>query len=63
MSNGITWSEARAAEIKFFDEGDPWSSLDRSIRGRLGTAPLTKALGEVLLALIVKRSVHTVFWN
>jgi len=61
MSNGMTWSEARAAEIEFFDEGDPWSSLDPSIRGRLGTTPLTKALGEVLLALIVKRSVNTVF--
>ncbi len=61
MSNGMTWSEAHAAEIGFFDEGDPWSSLDALVRSRLGTVPLTKALGEALLALIVKRLVNTAF--
>ena len=61
MSKGITWSEARAAEIEFFGEGDPWSSLDTLVRSRLGTVPLTKALGEALLALIVKRLVNTAF--
>ena len=63
MSNGMTWSEARAAEIEFFEEGNPWSSLDALVRSRLGTVPLTKALGEALLALIVKRSVNTAFCN
>ena len=61
MLNGMTWSEARAAETEFFDESDPWSSLDTQMRGRLGTVPLTKALGEALLKLIVRRSVNTAF--
>jgi len=63
VSSGMTWSEARAAEIEFFDEGNPWSSLDALVRSRLGTVPLTKALGEALFALIVKRSVNTEFGN
>ena len=63
MLNGMTWSEARAAETDFFDGGDPWSSLDAQVRSRLGTVPLTKALGEALLKLIVRRSVITAFFN
>jgi len=55
MRDGMTWSEARAAETEFFNEGDPWSSLDALVRSRLGTVPLTKALGEILFALIAKR--------
>lgn len=51
----MTWSEARAAETEFFNEGDPWSDLDSMISSRLGTVPLTKALGEILFALIAKR--------
>ena len=61
MLSGMTWSEARAAETEFFDEADPWSSLDALVRSRLGTVPLTKALGEALLALIVRRSVNGAF--
>ena len=55
VREGITWSEARAAETKFFNEGNPWSSLDAPVRSRLGTVPLTKALGESLFALIARR--------
>jgi hypothetical protein len=55
MRDGITWAEARAAETQFFNESDPWASLDALVRGRLGTVPLTKALGEILFALIAKR--------
>ena len=55
MRCGMTWSEARAAETDFFNEANPWSSLDVQVRSRLGTVPLTKALGEILFALIAKR--------
>jgi hypothetical protein len=55
MSDGITWAEARDAETRFFAEREPWASLDAFVRGRLGTVPLTKALGETLFALIAKR--------
>ena len=55
MSEGITWSEARAAESQFFNESDPWSGLDGLVHSRLGTVPLTKALGEALFALIARR--------
>jgi hypothetical protein len=55
MREGMTWSEARAAETEFFNESNPWSSLDATVRSRLGTVPLTKALGEILFALIAKR--------
>ena len=55
MREGMTWSEARAAETAFFNESNPWSSLDALARCRLGTVPLTKALGEILFALIAKR--------
>jgi hypothetical protein len=55
MRDGMTWSEARAAETKFFNEGDPWSGLDALVHSRLGTVPLTKALGEILFALIARR--------
>ena len=55
MRDGITWAEARDAETRFFTETDPWASLDAYARSRLGTIPLTKALGEILFALIAKR--------
>ena len=57
MDNGITWAEARDAETRFFAETEPWASLDTFVRGRLGTVPLAKALGEILFALIAKRYV------
>ena len=55
MRDGITQFGARTAETEFFNEADPWSSLDALVRSRLGTVPLTKALGEILFALIAKR--------
>lgn len=55
MRDGITWAEARDAETRFFMETEPWASLDAFVHGRLGTVPLTKALGEMLFALIAKR--------
>lgn len=55
MRDGITWAEARVAETQFFSETEPWASLDAFARSRLGTAPLTKELGEILFALIAKR--------
>jgi len=55
VKDGITWAEARDAERIFFAETEPWASLDTFVRGRLGTFPLTKALGEILFALIAKR--------
>jgi hypothetical protein len=51
----MTWAEARDSERGFFAETEPWASLDAFARGRLGTFPLTKALGETLFALIAKR--------
>jgi hypothetical protein len=55
MRDGITWAEARDAELRFFAETEPWASLDADARGRLGTVPLTTSLGEILFALIAKR--------
>ena len=55
MREGMTWSEARAAEVEFFNETNPWSSLDAMVHSGLGTVPLTKALGEILFALIANR--------
>lgn len=55
MKAGITWSEARQAEVDWFESNEPWASADAGIQSRLGTAPLAKALGEILFGLIARR--------
>ncbi|KIM31729.1 hypothetical protein M408DRAFT_327180 [Serendipita vermifera MAFF 305830] len=55
LDEGISWKQARDAELDFFETTEPWSSLDDSIKSRLGTQFLTDALGKILFELICKR--------
>jgi Dynamin central region len=57
LDSGISWAEARQNEAKFFEGTPPWSTLDESVKSRLGTQFLTGALGTILFELICKRSV------
>ncbi|KIM31730.1 hypothetical protein M408DRAFT_237585 [Serendipita vermifera MAFF 305830] len=55
LDGGISWGDARQNEIDFFSGTEPWSTLDESIRSRLGTQYLTGALGDILFNLICQR--------
>jgi Dynamin central region len=57
LDSGITWAEGRKNEAIFFETTAPWSSLDESVRSRLGTQFLTEALGGILFELICNRYV------
>lgn len=51
----IPWKEARRNETKFFNETEPWTTLDDSFRQRLGTEYLAQSLGNILFGMIRKR--------
>ncbi|KIM31731.1 hypothetical protein M408DRAFT_20955 [Serendipita vermifera MAFF 305830] len=55
LDSGISWNDARQNEIDFFTGTEPWSTLDESIKSRLGTQHLTGALGDILFKLICQR--------
>jgi Dynamin central region len=57
IRNGITYEEAREKEVDFFSTTTPWSNLELLCQRRLGTANLTKRLGQVLSSLIARRQV------
>ncbi|CCA70427.1 hypothetical protein PIIN_04366 [Serendipita indica DSM 11827] len=54
LNQGISWAEARQNEIDYFNK-QPWSTLEESIRSRLGTKFLTQNLGSILFELIGQR--------
>lgn len=51
----ISWKDARRNETKFFNETEPWITLDESFRQRLGTGYLAQSLGTILFDMIRKR--------
>ena len=55
LDEGVSWAEARHNEISFFDQTPPWSTLEESIKSRLGTKFLTQHLGSILFELICQR--------
>ncbi|KAH9965455.1 P-loop containing nucleoside triphosphate hydrolase protein [Russula dissimulans] len=58
IDDGITWAGARRAESKFFSEKDPWSTLRKEFRSKLGTGHLTRHLSDKLCNLISERLPH-----
>jgi hypothetical protein len=57
LKQGITWSDAREMETRFFSTTPAWSDLDSDYRRRLGTYNLTACLSQILSELITKRFV------
>jgi Dynamin central region len=55
IRSGVTYEQAREAEVGFFSANHPWSNLERIFQRRLGTEPLVRRLGQVLPELISKR--------
>jgi Dynamin central region len=60
IKSGITYEQAREREAEFFSTREPWSTIERLFRRRLGTENLTRRLGQVLSNLISKRQVFAV---
>jgi hypothetical protein len=58
LESHISWKDARDNEVDFFENTDPWNTLDQNLKSRLGTQVLTDALGRTLFQLIVKRCVY-----
>ncbi|KIM31728.1 hypothetical protein M408DRAFT_327179 [Serendipita vermifera MAFF 305830] len=55
LDEGISWQQARDAELDFFETTAPWIGLDENVKSRLGTQFLTDSLGKILFELICKR--------
>jgi hypothetical protein len=55
LSDEIAWEEARENEDNFFANTEPWRSLPKDLKSRVGTDSLTRALGGKLFDLICKR--------
>ena len=52
LAENITFDAARAKEVAFFANTDPWRSLDLQWQKRLGTKNLTVSLSDQLMAFI-----------
>jgi hypothetical protein len=57
LESHISWQDARENELAFFEQNEPWNTLDHNLKSRLGTQFLTEALGITLFQLIVRRFV------
>ncbi len=62
IQSGITWEGARQDESLWFSNKAPWSTLEESLKQRLGTANLTHCLSDKLCDLIEKRFVYTLMY-
>jgi hypothetical protein len=59
IKEGITWEQARAAELAFFSSTQPWSTLKDDLGTQLGTEKLTTFLSNKLCDAIEERFVHS----
>lgn len=57
LEEGIQWEEARANEDGFFTLNEPWASLERGHRKRLGSVALAEHLSVILSVLVSQRLV------
>ncbi|KAG8894787.1 hypothetical protein FRB99_001000, partial [Tulasnella sp. 403] len=55
LQAGISWEDARESERSFFQDTQPWSTLERKHRQRLGSEPLAENLGVVLSNLAARK--------
>jgi hypothetical protein len=55
LDGGMSWSEARELDEKFFQDTAPWSMIEEEWRKRLGCSNLIDHLGETLGKVILTR--------
>ena len=55
LEAGIPWEEARVNEDTFFTLNEPWRSLDRAFRKRMGSVGLAEHLSILLSDLVSKK--------
>ncbi|KAG8898577.1 hypothetical protein FRB99_007343 [Tulasnella sp. 403] len=55
LQAGISWEDAQESERSFFQDTQPWSTLERRYRQRLGSEPLAENLGVVLSNLAARK--------
>ncbi|KAJ7767691.1 P-loop containing nucleoside triphosphate hydrolase protein [Mycena metata] len=51
----IPWEEARTQEREFFRDNEPWKSINREDRNRLGSEQLTQYISKLLSNLVAAR--------
>jgi hypothetical protein len=54
----IPWEEARKQEREFFRDNEPWKSIRREDRNRLGSEQLTQYISKLLSNLVAARFVY-----
>ncbi|CAE6423274.1 unnamed protein product [Rhizoctonia solani] len=55
LETGMSWSEARELDEKYFQETAPWSTIEKEWKKRLGYSNLIRHLGETLGTVILSR--------
>ncbi|KAB5588706.1 Myxovirus resistance protein [Ceratobasidium theobromae] len=55
LETGMSWSDARELDEKFFEETAPWSTIEDEWRKQLGCSNLISHLGETLGKVILTR--------
>ncbi|CAE7101688.1 unnamed protein product [Rhizoctonia solani] len=58
LEAGMSWSEARELDEKYFQDTAPWSTIEEEWRKRLGCSNLISHLGETLGKVILSRLPH-----
>lgn len=58
LEAGMSWSEARELDEKYFQDTAPWSTIEAEWRNRLGCSHLISHLGETLGKVILSRLPH-----
>ncbi|CAE6500374.1 unnamed protein product [Rhizoctonia solani] len=58
LEAGMSWSEARELDEKYFQDTAPWSTIEEEWRKRLGCSHLISHLGETLGKVILSRLPH-----
>ncbi|CAE6498607.1 unnamed protein product [Rhizoctonia solani] len=58
LEAGMSWSEARGLDEKYFQDTAPWSTIEEEWRNRLGCSNLISHLGETLGKVILSRLPH-----
>jgi hypothetical protein len=61
LEDGMSWSEARELDEKYFQDTAPWSTIEDDWRKQLGCSNLINHLGETLGKVILSRydgSIH-----
>ncbi|CAE6540893.1 unnamed protein product [Rhizoctonia solani] len=58
LAAGMSWSEARELDEKYFQDTAPWSTIEEEWRKRLGCSNLISHLGDTLAKVILSRLPH-----